>query len=441
MANQRTTRGTDQGRTKTVPPNRRALSRVAQSAHLRFVAMFALSCLGLHGLACLLPPAFIKPLCDHTARTLGDVLNVLGVSVLTVDNVVSGAGLAFRVVLECTVFSMIGLFTCFVCFYPARLNHKIKGLAMGIPALYLGNLTRLTAIFLVSRYDPRLFEVAHLYLGQIFTMCLLVSACLLWMSRARLDPSKGLFGRAGAFLFRLFLISGCTFLLWFEVQGWYIRFLDWFVIHGFILFGYRLVIPHDTAVYYETFNMVTFASLILSIGSMRWVKRATALAAGFGLFFLLHLFHRIGIVLIFAFHDTSLMTTDIFLCDVGQYLLPVLLLLAHAVRDFTGKKTRINPANRAIPRSQIARHALPDPPDIPALFTRPSHGVNRIVTHPCYLTPRNFSQFKTKKGRYRAEFAPPIGRVDCRCDVISRQEKQGEEWSSQHGRAGSVAPL
>ena len=335
MANQRRTRGTDPGKVKTVPPNRRALSRVA---YLRFVAMFGLSCLGLHGLACVLPPAFAKPLCDHTARTLGDVLNVFGVSVLTVGNVVSGAGLAFRVVLECTAFSMIGLFTCFVCFYPARPNEKIKGLAMGIPALHLGNLARLTAIFMVTKYDQRFFQFAHLYLGQIFTMCLLVSACLLWMSRARLDRAKGLFDRAWAFLFRFFLISGCMFLLWFEVQDWYIRFVDWFVIHGSILFGYRLVVPHNTAVYYETFNMVTFTSLILSIRPVGWARRAKGLAAGLGLFFLLHLFHRIDIALTSGFQVASLMTIDIFLCDVGQYLLPVLLLLAHAAREFHGNK-------------------------------------------------------------------------------------------------------
>jgi exosortase/archaeosortase family protein len=300
--------------------------------------MFGLSCVGLHGLACILPPAFAKPLCDHTARALGDVLNVFGVSVLTVGNVVSGAGLAFRVVLECTAFSMIGLFACFVCFYPARLNHKIEGLAMGIPALYLGNLARLTATFMVTTYEPRFFEVAHLYLGQIFTMCLLVLTCLVWMSRARPDRTKGLLGRAGAFLFRFLLTSGCMFLLWFEVEGWYLRFVDWFVIRGFILFGYRLVIPHDTAIHYETFNMVTFTSLIFSIRSAGWAKMAKGLAAGLGLFFLLHLFHRIDIALISGFQVASLMTIDIFLCDVGQYLLPVLLLLGHAAREFHGNK-------------------------------------------------------------------------------------------------------
>jgi len=311
---------------------------VAEPPYLRFVAMFGLSCLGLHGLACILPLAFARLVCDHTARALGDVLNVLGVSVLTDGNVVSGAGLAFRVVLECTAFSVIGLFTCFVCFYPASLNHKIEGLVMGIPALYLGNLARLTATFMVTRYDPRFFEIAHLYLGQIFTMCLLISSCLLWMSRARVDRITGPLGRAGAFLFRFFLISGCMFLLWLEVQGWYIRFVDWFVIRGFILFGYRLFIPHDTAIHYETFNMVTFTSLIFSIRSAGWAKNAKGLAAGLGLFFLLHLFHRIDIALISAFQVAYLMRTDIFLCDVGQYLLPVVLLLGYAAREFHGNK-------------------------------------------------------------------------------------------------------
>ena len=177
------------------------------------------------------------------------------------------------------------------------------------------------------------------------------------------DRSKGHFGRAGAFLFRFFLISGCMFLLWFEVQGWYVRFLDWFVIHGFILFGYRLVIPHDTAVYYETFNMVTFTSLILSIRSDEWAKKAKALAAGLGLFFLLHLFHRIDIALISAFHVTSLMTTDIFLCDVGQYLLPVLLLLGSCRAGVSREQIPVSLPPTRLPQGL-------KPPETPCLTLR-----------------------------------------------------------------------
>ena len=60
--------------------------------------------------------------------------------------------------------------------------------------------------------------------------------------------------------------------------------------------------------------------------------------AGLGLFFVLHLFHRIDIALISAFQVASLMRTDIFLCDVGQYLLPVVLLLGHAARELQGNK-------------------------------------------------------------------------------------------------------
>ncbi len=47
-----------------------------------------------------------------------------------------------------------------------------------------------------------------------------------------------------------------------------------------------------------------------------------------------------------AFQFTSLMTIDIFLYDVGQYLLPVLLSLVMAQREFHGNKDP-DPSRRA----------------------------------------------------------------------------------------------
>jgi hypothetical protein len=213
---------------------------------------------------------------------------------------------------------------------------------MGIPALYLGNLARLTGIFMVTTYGPRFFEVVHAYLGQGFTMLLVVLACVLWLRWVNKGSLPGRANRAAAFLGRFVLISGCLFLLWMEFHHWYVWFLDQFMINGFLLFGYRLVISHDTAIYYETFSIVGFASLILATRSVRWSRKAKALAAGLGLFFLLHLFHRVDNALMSAFRFTSLFQLDVFLCDIGQYLLPVLLWLAVTARGLPGRTKAAN---------------------------------------------------------------------------------------------------
>jgi exosortase/archaeosortase family protein len=278
-----------------------------------------------------LPSSFAKPLCDHTARTLAQVLGALGIPVLTGNNIVSGGRLAFQVVLECTALFMVGLFACFVSFYPADARQKAIGLAMGIPALYLGNLVRLTTIFVVSWYDPGLFDLVHVYLGQVFTMFLVILSCLLWLKWVNRGPDAGPGSKVAGFLARFALISGCMFLFWMEVHQWYIWLIDRFMILGFSLFGYRLSVPQETAVYYETFSVVTFTSLILAT-RVPWARKGATLAAGLCLFVLLHLFHRTDTTLMSAFGFTSLVPLDVFLCDIGQFLIPVLLWLAMATR-------------------------------------------------------------------------------------------------------------
>ena len=55
--------------------------------------------------------------------------------------------------------------------------------------------------------------------------------------------------------------------------------------------------------------------------------RALFLAAGLGLFFVTHLFHRIDNALIARFNFTAARTADLTLLVIGQYLLPFLLLI------------------------------------------------------------------------------------------------------------------
>jgi len=317
------------------PPDRLTVGGLIRSSRFRFAASFGLSCLGFHALVCALPPSFAKPLCDHTAGTLAQILNTLGIPVLTGNNIVSGGRLAFRVVLECTALFMVGLFTCFVSLYPAGTRTKAIGLAMGIPALYLGNLVRLTAIFLVGWYHPGLFGLVHVYVGQVFTMFQAILSCLLWLRWVNRDPDAGPGSKVASFLARFALISGSVFLFWMEVHRGYIWLIDRFMILGFSFFGYRLFVPQETAIYYETFSIVTFTSLILAT-RVPWARKGTTLAAGLCLFFLVHFFHRTNATLMGAFGFTPLLQLDVFLCDIGQLLLPVLLWLAMAARGLPG---------------------------------------------------------------------------------------------------------
>jgi exosortase/archaeosortase family protein len=304
------------------------LSEKKKIGMIRFASAFALSCIGIYALIHFLPPFATGPLNAHTAATLGLVLNSLGIPVSAANDLVSGPGLAFRIIPECTPIFTAGLFLCFVGFYPAAFRDKAKALLLGLPALYLGNLARLVGIAFISRHDWRLFEVVHVYLGQVFTLFLVILACLTWLhwldrkESARSTPLK-----AAGFLGRFAVISGCLFLVWTRFHDWYIGFLDQIILFGFSLFDRHVPLARQTAYYYETFSIVVFVSLVLAAGAIPLKMKAKGLAGGIGLLFVTHLIHRINNVLLAYFQISALVPIDLTLLVVGQYLVPVLFLI------------------------------------------------------------------------------------------------------------------
>jgi len=298
------------------------------SGSFRFVMAFALSCIGLYALIRLLPPFVTAPINEHTASTLGLVLNSLDIPVSTANDMVSGAGLAFRIIPECTPIFTSGLLLCFVAFYPAAFRDKAMALLMGIPALYLGNLARLVAISIISRYDWRLFEILHVYLGQVFTLFLVLLACVAWLHWLhQKESTRRIPLKAAGFLARFAVISGCLFLVWIKVHHWYIRFLDQIILFGFSLFNHHVPLARQTAYYYETFSTVVFVSLVLGAGSIPLKMKVKGLAGGLVILFVTHLIHRINNVLLAYFHISAMVPIDLTLLVVGQYLVPVLSLI------------------------------------------------------------------------------------------------------------------
>ena len=131
-----------------------------------------------------------------------------------------------------------------------------------------------------------------------------------------------------------------------------IWFVDQFMILGFSLFDWRLIIPRDTAIYYETFNIVTFTSLVLATRSIEWPRRIVRLAVGLAVLFLLHLVHRIDNLLITGFSLISAVRFDYVVCAIGQYVLPFLLWLMMKVAT---SRAKLPTYNAGIPmRSPVA---------------------------------------------------------------------------------------
>ena len=312
----------------SAPPDKPTSWSVVRSKNFRLVAAFILSCIGIYALILALPARYTGLINEHTAWTLGLVLNLIGIPVSVMGDVVSVRGFALQIIPECTPLFMVGLFLCLIVFSPATIRQKGSGLLMGIPVLYLGNLVRLLAIFMAGQHDRGLFEVVHAFWGQIYTIFLVLLSFILWLKWIdKKESQQGIPMKAAFFLARFAVISGCLFLVWMKVHHGYIWLLDRFALPVFSLFNYHFSFTQNTVVYYETFSIVTFTSLVLAARSISWILKIKALAVGLGFLFLTHLFHRIDNALMAYFHFTSAQTIDLTLLVTGQYLLPVLFLI------------------------------------------------------------------------------------------------------------------
>jgi hypothetical protein len=99
------------------------------------------------------------------------------------------------------------------------------------------------------------------------------------------------------------------------------------MVLGFSLFGRSARLAHENPVYYETFSIVIFVSLVLAARSIPWRMRVPLLGAGLCLLFLIHLLHRIDNALMALYNIAALQHIDLTVLVIGQYLVPVLLLI------------------------------------------------------------------------------------------------------------------
>ncbi len=316
------------------PLDKPPLRRISRFNNFRFVAAFILSCIGIYALILSLPDQYIGPINKHTAETLGLTLNLINVPVSVSGDTVTGKSFALQIIPECTPLFMLGLFICFIVFSPATVRQKASGLLVGIPALYFGNLVRLVVIFMAAQYDRKLFEPVHAFWGQIYAVFLVLLSFMLWLKSLDKGESKWRIPmKAAGFLGRFALIAGCLFFVWMKMHHGYIVLLDQVMLFGFSLFGHHFNPARQTPVYYETFSIVTFTSLVLALHSTAWKTKIKQLAVGLGFLFLTHLFHRIDNFLMVLFHYSAALPVDLTLLITGQYLLPVLFLIYSIRRE------------------------------------------------------------------------------------------------------------
>ncbi len=252
-------------------------------------------------------------------------LNLVGIHPVFYGRTLSQDGFAVSVVTECSTLYMGILFFSFVTAYPAALRQKLIGLPLGIAALHAGNILRIAAIFAIGVKSRGSFELVHVYLGQVLMVLFVLTVCLAWLS-AGSEPvarNRDLF----AFVIRFFAFSSIPFILWLPLNKEYVKLADQVVTGLFLLFHYRLRIPYQHTIYYQTFNVVTFTGLVFATRLLPLRRKLRMLAVGHAAIFGLHILFRICNVLLTAFHNEPAERIGVGITVCGQYILPVALWL------------------------------------------------------------------------------------------------------------------
>lgn len=67
--------------------------------------------------------------------------------------------------------------------FPMAIRARFSGVAAGAAVIYLSNLFRIVGLYYVLKYRPALFDLAHIYAGQVFIIFIALMFFVFWTSR------------------------------------------------------------------------------------------------------------------------------------------------------------------------------------------------------------------------------------------------------------------
>lgn len=287
-----------------------------------FCFHFILLSIILFGIFGLLPDNLYAPVTKITASIVHRLLMVAGLHATVHENYLAVQGFSVYVIPECTALFISLLYTSFVLSFPAQWKCKLIGLASGLPVLFTVNQIRLLFLCVVGLKWPRLFDMIHVYAGQVFLTAILILMIILWI---RFSMNKQPGHRSMPFLLGFLFISTLLFIPWVYLNHSYMRCIDFLIKIAFSMFDYNLSFSITTHFYYETFNLIIFAGLILAPRNIPDRIKLHYLAQGVFILFLGHIGIRLAKVFKMAFDSQLAIYGDQLLYMTTVYLMPILL--------------------------------------------------------------------------------------------------------------------
>lgn len=127
------------------------------------------------------------------AQIAGFALTLIGVPASSDGAIVGADAFTAVIVAECTALDVIIIFGAAVLAYPASIGARLRGLLLGVAALFALNIARIVSLILIGIHYPDWLEDTHLWVWQ---PAMAIAAIGLWMLWHWGVPSVSL-GKAG----------------------------------------------------------------------------------------------------------------------------------------------------------------------------------------------------------------------------------------------------
>lgn len=110
------------------------------------------------------------------------LLRLAGQKVELTGLTLSGGGFTCEVGEGCSGFAALTLAAAAVLAWPVTWARRLTGLLWILPAVFVLNVLRIAGLWWVGRHHPSLFDMAHVYVGQVVVIIGTVAAWGIWLS-------------------------------------------------------------------------------------------------------------------------------------------------------------------------------------------------------------------------------------------------------------------
>lgn len=120
-------------------------------------------------------------LMDLTAFVTGGILSLFSDGVTYGGHHVTYDGFPVEIIDECTgLFEML-IYLAAVLSFSTSAKKKLIGAAIGVPAIYVFNIIRITVLLVIGARSRAAFDFMHLYMWQITLIIMIASVWVGWL--------------------------------------------------------------------------------------------------------------------------------------------------------------------------------------------------------------------------------------------------------------------